>query len=250
MSNKQICQAKFGDPFKKPISDVSDANMASIMSYSWMASQMKGTQGKRVKSLTRDTSLAIQQTCNGIRELTEELLGNSHENVLLGEFTTDYLEAKFGEFRQGSGGAYFITVQNLLEKLHIYKTRFMLHLDIDVPTDLTGEHACFKCNYNLDDRLIVVMDNLLALESSLPEDVVMCLVYIAGFLSMGADRNEQDTRVYYESYGSYFKTMNRGGLTNPSDKCCQWTIFCYIVFFTVKYFTCRTSPKNILSNIT
>ena len=72
------------------------------------------------------------------------------------------------------------------------------------------------------------MDDLLALENSLQEDVIMCLVDIAGFLPMGAaDQNEQDTRMYYGNY-LYFNTMNRGGLDIASDKFCQWTIFCYM----------------------
>ena len=50
---------------------------------------------------------------------------------LLGDFTTDDLGNKFGSLRQGSGGTNFITVQNILEKLHIEKTR-LLHLNVDI----------------------------------------------------------------------------------------------------------------------
>ena len=82
---------------------------------SQMAEKMQGRQGCRIKSLTRDTSLGIQQTCNGLIELSKYLLDDGQEYVLLGEFTTDFLETMFGELRQGSGGAYFINVQNVVE---------------------------------------------------------------------------------------------------------------------------------------
>ena len=54
-----------------------------------MAEKIQGKQGCRIKSLTRDTSLGIQQTCNGLIELSKYLLDDGQEYVLLGEFTTD-----------------------------------------------------------------------------------------------------------------------------------------------------------------
>ena len=76
--------------------------------------------------------MALYQTCEGLIELSKELLKSGHTYVLLGEFTTDYLETSFGSITQGSGGTYFITVQNVIQKLHIEKTRLLLHLKIDV----------------------------------------------------------------------------------------------------------------------
>ena len=35
---------------------------------------------------------------------------------MLGNFTSDPLEKQFGKLRQGTGGAYFIIVQQILEK--------------------------------------------------------------------------------------------------------------------------------------
>ena len=58
---------------------------------------------RQITSLA-DTSLALEHTCNGLMELSESLLLSGQQYVLLGEFTTDYLEATFGELRQGSGG--------------------------------------------------------------------------------------------------------------------------------------------------
>ena len=95
---------------------------------SQMTEMMQGRQGCRIKSFTRDTSLGIQQTCTGLIELSKCLLDDGQEYVLLGGFTTDYLETMFGEFRQVSGAAYFINDQNVVEKFHSKKANLLLRL--------------------------------------------------------------------------------------------------------------------------
>ena len=254
VSNKNLFLTKFGDPLNKAITIADENNLDILRKFSCLAKEMKGPQGKRVKSLTRDTSLAIQQTCNGIIELTQELLRTSHDYVLLGEFSTDDLEEKFGEFRQGSGGSYFITVQNVLQKLRIQKVRFRLHLKLDtLENEQTVGHLCKKCEFMPDDASISVLDNLEFLEKSLSEDVLMAMVYIAGYLSTKVDDEDDDecldTTLYYEKYGEYFKTLNRGGLCIPKDKCCQFTIFSYVAFHSFEKDACRTSMKKIFAEI-
>ena len=107
---------------------------------------MISTTGKRVKQLTRDTSLAIHQTCNGLVELTRHLLSTTHKYVVLGKFTTDKLEKAFSKLRQGSGGTYFITVQQILEKVNIQKTILLLNCTSmeNLPTELG--HMCLQCS--------------------------------------------------------------------------------------------------------
>ena len=62
---------------------------------------------------------------------------------MLGEFSTDYIEKAFSKFKQGSGRTYFITVQNVVEKLNIEKDKLFLELKVDV-SDYTIdiEHLC------------------------------------------------------------------------------------------------------------
>lgn len=68
-----------------------------------------------------------------------KLLEDSQEYIILGKQVTDYLENMFGELRQGVGGCYFITMQNVLQKLRIYRTRIMFHLNLEVP-DMAMNH--------------------------------------------------------------------------------------------------------------
>ena len=113
---------------------------------------MRGKQRSRIKSLTRDASLALEHTCNGLVDISDTLLQPDQNNGLLGEVTTDYLEVIFGELRQGSGGTYFITVQNALEKLRIRKIRFLLQLNTGAVFDEAAGHECQKCWYSVEEN--------------------------------------------------------------------------------------------------
>ena len=89
-----------------------------ITQFGDMCKKMISLTGKRVKQLTGDTALAIYQRCNGLVELSRHLLSTTHQYVALGKFTTDKLEKSFSKLCQGCGCTYFITVQQILEKLN------------------------------------------------------------------------------------------------------------------------------------
>ena len=107
------------DPLQAVISDPEDPRLKTITEFGGICKKMISQPGKRVKQLTRDTAFAIYQTCNGLVELSRHLLSTTHQYVVLGKFTTDRLEKLFSKLRQGCGGTYFITVQQILEKLNI-----------------------------------------------------------------------------------------------------------------------------------
>ena len=61
-------------------------------------------------------------------ELSHNLL--THEYVIWGKFSTDI--KMFCKLREGEGGTYFITVQNILQKTRIQKAKLSLKLGIDI----------------------------------------------------------------------------------------------------------------------
>ena len=145
-----------------------------------MALKMSNNPKPRKKCLTKDTSQAIWHTCNGLVALARHLLSTTHQFVMLGSFTTDHLEKQFGKLRQGSGGTYFITVQQVVENWAIHKAKIYLR---DVNSDMlvfeklnSSGHACEKCNFLLNEDLCSVFDTLPELEMSLSDDVKMTLV--------------------------------------------------------------------------
>ncbi|GFO12733.1 transposable element p transposase [Plakobranchus ocellatus] len=111
---------KQNNPLRAAISSPHDKQLQILTDFAHFADKLKRFQGKRIKKLTVDTATAFHHTCLGVVEMTRSLL---HENqfVLLGKFTTDPLEKAFGKLRQGSGGTYFINVQQILEKVNMMK---------------------------------------------------------------------------------------------------------------------------------
>ena len=73
----------------------------------------------------------------------------------------------------------------------------------------------------------------------------MSLVYIAGYICRN-DNESDDTKLYFEKFGSFAESINRGGLHIPNDNLCQFCIFSYIIFHEVVNKVCRNSLCNIL----
>ena len=113
--------------------------------------------------------MALSYTYRCIVDLCKYLLTTTgFQYVLIGKFTTDHLEKQFGKLRQGSGGTYFITVQGILEKVGIMKTKLLLQLGTDV-NDFNVElgHSCAKCSFLLTEEMCEVFHNLTQLEETL-----------------------------------------------------------------------------------
>ena len=242
---------RHNDALQAAITDPCDERLETVLSFGEMALQMAGKQGKRQKQLTRDTAQAVFHTCNGLVCLCRHLLSTSHKYVLFGQFSTDPLEKEFSKLRQGSGGTYFINVQQIVEKTRINRAKLLLTLK----TDLSGEdagHDCSDCSFTLesDEKACEAVDSLEVLEASVPLETKSVLVYIAGYVTRKDPELDEtsllgQTTLYFDKFGDYTDSLDRGGLKNPSDRACQWTIFCFIVFNIVKDSVCRTSFTKI-----
>ena len=106
------------------------------------------------------------------------------------------LEKMFGKLRQGSGGTYFINVQQVIEKVKIQRAKPSLQIGIDI-NSLSAEsgYYCEKCGYILDENACDVFDNLPELENNLARDVKAGLVYIAGYV-VGNGEDTPGTQYY------------------------------------------------------
>ena len=247
----QGADIKHNNPLEEVIRSPDDERLDFLQKFGTMAKEMQGKQGQRCKQFTRDTGYAIHHTCYGIVDLVRYLLKDKKfQYVPLGKFTTDILEKYFGKLRQGSGGTYFITVQQIIEKVNIKRASLLLSLE-DI-SDLKGleGHKCDSCDFQLDEEGVEIFDNLSELENSINLDTKMSLVYIAGYVTRKDDAlSESDmlevTMFYVEKYGEVLKELDRGGLKYPTDTACQWTFFCYSIFQSVRNKICRRSLANI-----
>ena len=199
--------------------------------------------------------MAIHQTCFGIVDLCKYLLQTSHKYVCIGQFTSDHIEKEFFRLRQGSGGTYFITVQQIMEKSDINRARLLasLNVDIDDP-ELSAGHKCEQCNYKMTEEQLEIFDTLETLEESMKKETKMALVHIAGYVTRRDPAPSEDelldvTTFYYKKFGGYTSSLDRGNLNVPTDKAVQWCIFCTILFNSVKNSVCRSSLMKMFSLI-
>ena len=89
----------------------------------------------------------LYHTC----KLCRSLLDSSHQFVILSEFSTDPLKKEFSKLRQGSEATYFITVQQVIKKLIISRTKLLLTVDnLVVDFSLDTAHCCQNCGFLLD----------------------------------------------------------------------------------------------------
>ena len=236
------------DPNRAAINSPSHPSLNKLIELGDLAKAMAPVSTKqRVRCLTRDTSTNLWHTYNGLVELSKHLLSVNHDYVLLGKFSTDPLEKQFGKLRQGSGGTYFITVQQIIEKVSIHKAKLLLRLNVDVDQfNVEPGHSCSKCGFLMNDNMCTVFDKLPELENSIPIDAKMALVYVAGYVVRKSDNEIDDTYLYYEKYGSFTQDLDRGGLKTASDSVCQWVFYGYILFREIADLVCRKSLCNIL----
>ena len=223
------------DDLRAVIKSPTDYRLDYLLKLAEMVESMKKpSSGKRVQCLTPDTSKAFAHTCRGLVDLSRTLLQrDEQEYVMFGDYTTDELEAEFIGFRQGFGGAHFITVQNIMERVRIDHARLLLQFGVEIPETDAG-HKCDVCDREMNENESEIFDGLEALETSLESSVLKSLVYIAGYVVRHQKYDDDDdTREYYHKHGTYLKNLNRGGLCIPGDRAVQWVIFCYLLFHSI-----------------
>ena len=237
---------RFRDPLRAAIRSTDSINLAELVKVADMAKAMC-CSGRRVKCLTKDTSQGLSHTCRALADITHFLLLEKQmAYIMLGMFTSDPIEKEFGKLRQGSGGTYFITVQQIFEKVGIARAKLLLRLGDVILDGAESSHSCEKCGILLSDDMCDVLDNLPELEKSLTVDTIMTLVYIAGYIVRNDDDQLERSYFYYEQYGNFLKDLNRGGLCIPYDAVCQWVIYSYAMFKVLAEVCCRTSLCNFL----
>ena len=142
------------------------------------------------------------------------LLRVTHNYVLLGTFSTDPVAKEFGKLRQGSGGTYFITVKQIIEKVTISQVSLLLSANVNVDSfNIESGHSCFNYSFLLNENSAEIFDVLPELESSVPEDTTIVLVYIAGYITRndsGASEEKvlHETTFYHQKYGQYIDAMD------------------------------------------
>ena len=105
-------------------------------------------------------------------------------------------------------------------------------------------HNCDKCGYLMEEETVNIVDNLTDLEKNVPEDVLISLVYAAGYVVKN-DKAIDDSFFYVSQFFRNLQEINRGGLKIPGELICQWVIYCYVTFLQSASITCCSSFSNL-----
>ena len=84
-----------------------------------------------------------------------------------------------------------------------------------------------------------LLDNLHDLKSSVNQSTLITIVYIADYVQKSEIKIYDDTTNYYQKYGDYLNSLNRGGLQISTDTLVQWSFFCFLFFQGATGLLCR-----------
>ena len=120
---------RLNDDDRRPIMDPKDPRLTSIHQMATCFKEMdNGLLGRRIRGLTSDTANALHRSLNGLIQVTRQFLSLGMPYVLLGKLQSDRLKAKFGIYRQSSGGNYLISVEQVLS-LSLQRLKLFHKLD-------------------------------------------------------------------------------------------------------------------------
>ena len=113
-------------------------------------------------------------------------------------------------------------------------------LKLEIAVDGINGHTCDICCRDTPTDEKELLDNLHDLESSINQLTLITIVYIAGYVQKSEIKIYDDTTNYYQKYGDYLNSLNRGGLQIPTDTLVQWSLFCFLFFQGATGPLCRT----------
>ena len=231
-----------------PIRDLKDTRISWMVDFvSWLQDWKLYSEHNKTTCLTAETYVALRHTVNTIIYMIHDLLNNNIlDYILLGKFQTDNLESRFGQYRMLSGCNYLISVPEVMQsekKLRI-KSLLKLHAsqgDINVHTFLSKFSEIKKSKR---DIAFILQFPLCSIPTPKKEDLP-ALLMVTGYVAkstmakiccvsckqMFGSRELESLNLDIDSNVlCYFDTINRGGLTYPSNMLfntiqCAYNIF-------------------------
>ena len=161
------------------------------------------------------------------------LIKFNFEYVLLGQFQSDPIEGAYGGFRQGSGGNYHISYEQILSSMTLQRLKLFDKLDLAY----SNEHTLATCcSSELDDKEIDLLDVVPSL-ADLEEVETSTLYYICGYISMktniGLDAPEVASTI-----SEFTAKVSRGALKHPPEELFDLGLRLYTYYKSVELKTC------------
>jgi len=205
--------------------------------------------------LTRETFLALKQTCLALRDCAIHLIRHLGFNfVLLGRLQSDALESRFGWLRQLSGANYYISVKQVLESDRKIKAVSLVKFSGFTLAEV--DDAIQSSTHSAQSPDDIVADTVA--ESLVCQTWPSCsdaniIFYVSGAIARSVVRASRcddcrevliepeslepvqldDEHVSYTAV-TFLESINRGGLSRPTDYCFRSTMQCWRVYEEIR----------------
>ena len=114
----------------------------------WTAMQTK-------KSLTAETFFCLLQTVQALADLADYLLDTGRlQYVLLGKINSDDIESRFGNYRQLSGGNFYVSVHQVLENEKKIRIRALVRFDKLSISEIRNITSCDQSTESVENNAI------------------------------------------------------------------------------------------------
>ena len=205
----------------------------------------------RRECLTHDTKKALVQTTEGLLDLSNYLLANGFEYVLLREVQSDRIEGEFSVYRQSTGANAFMAVGDVFnafkKRLARFAASFLQFVEESVPTSNTSH----TCEVPIDANDAAFIENeLINLQLTSPEE--SAAAYVAGWLERKCEDLffAEDEPFLEGGAKEFIEEVSRGSLKVPHANTYELVrhSLCFMNKFS-KNICCRTKLMKILSLI-
>lgn len=219
---------RLNNEFEKPVTkDPNDQRKLFLLYFvEWLESWDTYGAGK----LTMETYTAILQTSRGLLQVAEYLLKEYNYNyILLGKFQTDNLEARFGQYRQLSGGQYHVSIRQVFECEKKIRLLTALKLDLNSETVTISDFSLDWAEFQ-ENSLLIARDWKVSVSDDDLEKSIQYLpviTYLAGYCSFSVNRKLNCRcceMVMVNANGDvnnfqneYITGVSRGGLLYPNE---------------------------------
>jgi hypothetical protein len=214
--------------------------------------------------LSRETFLALRQTCLSLADCASYLLDKLDlKYILLGKLQSDDIESRLGWLRQLAGANYFISIRQVLggdEKIRAISLLQFCGLSLTDIDNATQSDAATGPAFEDDDIADLMAEKLVF--NVIPTDNDLSIVYYAsGAVARSVVRStkcghckeelvsddsymEHDSTLHKAS--EYLDSVNRGGLSKPTEYTLALSVICWRVFEELK--ASPTLSKQLLGS--
>lgn len=234
-----------------PFSSNSDERLDLLLNY---ANFFEAWRSSRKPGLSAETFTAVINACFVVRQLILHLLEEcDFKYAITGYLQSDAIESRFGQYRQMSGGNFFVSVTQVLESEKKIKLVSLLkHSGIALSTIVESNEIDVNSAPPLNLDFVP--------ECDISESEQEIVFYVSGYCANKIRKNVSCSRCLsfvlsetnlplVDQPTNFFKIVNRGGLKCPADDtyevcCTSYRIFCMIKESQFDSFLRLPSPRD------